>query len=218
MEFSYSEAQLANIETTLSTERLSTYLAQTGADRKRAILLYECNSHLSESLYTPLQGLEVALRNSFQSQLEDCFARPDWYEDRRSPLSALHRDMVLKAKTRLTEDGKPHDPGRVVAELTFGFWTAMVGKKYAHSLWVPCLHKAFPRKKVGRKQVHLPLDRLRKLRNRIAHHEPVLARDLAEDYWIILEVVGWICPDTSAWIAETSRFPSAHDAYRLLFP
>jgi hypothetical protein len=40
------------------------------------------------------------------------------------------------------------------------------------------------------------LDYLRTFRNRIAHHEPIFGRHLAADYTSILEVAGWICPDT----------------------
>ena len=44
--------------------------------------------------------------------------------------------------------------------------------------------------------VQRPLDYLRTFRNRIAHHEPIFGRHLAADYTSILEVAGWICPDT----------------------
>ena len=37
-----------------------------------------------------------------------------------------------------------------------------------------------------RKQAHQPLNALRKLRTRIAHHEPIFARPLLEDHQRIL--------------------------------
>ena len=57
------------------------------------------------------------------------------------------------------------------------------------------------------KQAHGPLNTLRTLRNRIAHHEPIFARDLARDHERILEVAEWISPATTAWIEHHSRVP-----------
>lgn len=75
-------------------------------------------------------------------------------------------------------------------------------------LWRPVLHKAFPHAKLPRKDVHNPLDQLRLLRNRIAHHEPIFQRPLADDYQSILLILSWICPDTAAWITHHSTVPA----------
>ncbi|VEE53934.1 hypothetical protein [Stenotrophomonas maltophilia] len=56
-------------EEALSLERFGRYLDWAGGDRSRAIALYGCNTHLSESLYAPLQTLEVALRNRIHTVL-----------------------------------------------------------------------------------------------------------------------------------------------------
>ena len=65
---------------------------------------------------------------------------------------------------------------------------------------------------MNRKQAHAALDQLRILRNRIAHHEPIFNRDLADDYRQILEVTGWISPTTSEWLAWHSRVQAILDA------
>jgi hypothetical protein len=49
---------------------------------------------------------------------------------------------------------------------------------------------------------------LRDLRNRIAHHEPIFSRDLAADDRTILEVIGWMCADTRAWVVHHSEVPA----------
>jgi len=48
---------------------------------------------------------------------------------------------------------------------------------------------------------------LRKLRNRIAHHEPIFARSLLDDHESLLEVADWMYPDLRAWIASVSPLP-----------
>lgn len=50
-------------EQALSLERFGRYLDWAAGDGMRAIELYTLNTRISESLYTPLQMLEVALRN-----------------------------------------------------------------------------------------------------------------------------------------------------------
>ena len=111
----------------------------------------------------------------------------------------------------------PRTPSRVVATLAFGFWVALLstggrieraGPKadYVKTLWRPALRGAFPhRAPLTRRQAHEPLDALRALRNRIAHHEPGFARPLREDHDRIIEVAGWISPDVRAWIERHSR-------------
>ena len=43
--------------------------------------------------------------------------------------------------------------------------------------------------------------------NRIVHHEPIFARDLAADHRHILDVAGWMSPETAVWIRYYSRVP-----------
>ncbi len=57
------------IESALSPQRFGRYLEWAGGDRDRALSLYGLNTSLSESLYTPLQMLEVTLRNRINSVL-----------------------------------------------------------------------------------------------------------------------------------------------------
>ncbi len=53
---------------------------------------------------------------------------------------------------------------------------------------------------VVRKAIHDDLERLRKLRNRIAHHEPIFTRALTIDLQTIEGLVRRRCPVTAAWM------------------
>jgi hypothetical protein len=44
------------------------------------------------------------------------------------------------------------------------------------------------------------LDELRKLRNRIAHHEPIFTRDLKKDFELMVEIVEQRSPLVSSWM------------------
>lgn len=90
------------------------------------------------------------------------------------------RDQLNKAKVKPGIDGKP---GKVLAEITFGFWIDLIKSANHWTLWVNphhkagqgrSLHKAFPNARVARSVIHGRLKAIQLLRNRISHHEPVL--------------------------------------------
>jgi hypothetical protein len=201
--FEYTDEQLAALEQALSSDRLQPYLTLANGSKLQAIKLYEWNTAISESFYGLFQGLEIALRNSIHRSLIEAYGQEDWYE--ACPLQHEQKETIRKAKARILLDKKPVSPSKVVAELTFGFWVSLTSPKYAQNLWDKTLHKAFV-KKLGRKAAHKRLDRIRKLRNRVAHHESILARNLKDDFTLILEAVHWICPTTAAWLKSNSTF------------
>lgn len=62
----------------LSNERLTRYIQLAPHDREKQLALYVWNAKLSESLYTPIQGLEVITRNYFHKNLTNSFGE-EWY-------------------------------------------------------------------------------------------------------------------------------------------
>ena len=193
--FAYSQHSINALERALSAERLSTYLAAASGDHAAALRLYTWNTDISAALYGPLQALEIVVRNAFHRELAAVYG-PAWYDDPRVPLTPFARARVDDAKDALRRTGRPLDPGRIVAELSFGFWERLLtrgphGKlNYEMALWRRALHRAFPNSRRPRVEVHKPIPALRDLRNRIAHHEPIFARPLAIEYQTIIEVIG----------------------------
>jgi hypothetical protein len=104
-----------------------------------------------------------------------------------------------------------------VAALTFSFWTAMFGKDY-ETLWQQTLHRIGRRpdgKGLRRKDFSGPLAQIRALRNRIAHHEPILMWNLPKRYDSILQLTGWLSPPAAAWCRAHSRFEHVYPAERV---
>ncbi len=229
-DFSYTDAIIDALETSLSPERLATYVAGAKGDREKAVRLYTWNTAVSAAFYGPLQGLEIALRNAVHRELSNRYGT-DWYDDPKSGLDAGTLSRVAAARADLKRDGYPDDPPHLVAALSFGFWVALLGPggrlssggkaNYEMTLWRAGLFRAFPNAKVSRKAVHKPLDYLRTFRNRIAHHEPIFDRHLTKDYASLMELTGWISKDTQTWIAHHSRVPAvlaqAQDDAALMF-
>jgi hypothetical protein len=206
----YSPEELERIKQCLSQERLESYLAIAANDLRDAIRLYERNTSLSEALYGLLQGLEVPLRNSMHIALSRGLAREDWYDS--VVWQIAQQEQIASAKDGLQKKAKPVTPGRMVAELTFGFWVGLTGPKYSVNLWERHLYKAFPNARLGRKQLNKRLEGIRLLRNRVAHHEPILSRDLVKDVDRILETIGWISRDMEQWVRQTNCFHLRFDA------
>src|ERR1019366_6410034 len=116
---------------------------------------------------------------------------------------------IIEAKNRLGCLRVVVDSPHVIAELSFGFWTSLLGRRFEHSLWVPALRQVFPRigKVSGipsRRLVAERFEHLRVFRNRIAHHEPIFPRNLASDYASLLEVTAWMYEDVADWTDSIS--------------
>lgn len=205
MVFPYTPANIANLETSHSPERLAPYFALAGGDKEQGLKLYAWNSALSQALYTPLQGLEITLRNAIGNRLRSTYG-PAWYE--LNPGPALHYplpDMLLKARTELGRRAIIADHGRVVAELNWGFWTGILARRY-EQLWRSDLRHVFQSTgPLTRNAVFLPLDDLRRLRNRIAHHEPILNRNIAADLAAILGLIRLVSPIAAEWVEDQSE-------------
>ncbi|MDB5396675.1 MAG: hypothetical protein JWM91_4181 [Rhodospirillales bacterium] len=203
-------SDIAALEKALSLERFSRYLAWANGDRARAVELYTLNTRLSEALYTPLQALEVSLRNRIHTVISEAvndhwFDEPEFQKGRQA-------EQLEKAKADLAEERKPAEPGRVVAALTFGYWTGFFGAAY-DAFWRDTLYQIAIRpngKRLSRKDFSKPITPIRILRNRIAHHEPILGWNLPEHHNKILELTDWLSPPAANWCRGISSFAAVY--------
>ena len=164
---------------------------------------------------TASSSLEIALRNSVHEQLTSATGSETWWT--LLPLAADQETMLRKAADALRRERKPLDAGRGVAELSFGFWTSLFGPRYS-ALWNNHLVKAFPRRPLQRSEIQVRLNSIRKLRNRVAHHEPILSRPLQKDVNQIFDTLSWIDPVTARWVRSNSSFGERYQSYRSMFP
>lgn len=192
---------------TLTPRRLAKYLTANNNNLDQALKLYEENTKLAESFYTPLQGVEVCLRNCIQQQLATTYGA-DWFQNGAPGFTGVSQSMIAEAFGILVEAGKshPYDPNDVVAELKFAFWVGLLGPHYDATLWRRCVYRAFPNARRPRREVHGRLNAIRRFRNRIMHHEPIYQRPLQQLHDEVIETIGWMCADTSTWCDHHSRF------------
>ena len=122
------------IQPALAVERLDAY-RQDQAEPLVALARYLWNMALCESLYPPLQMVEIALRNALQRSLESHFRSPYWYDVPScwQLLTITQQSQIVEAKQNLARQNKLLGPGRIVAELTFGF-RRLAARRHEHGL------------------------------------------------------------------------------------
>jgi hypothetical protein len=194
----------------ISPERLSSYLDVCAGDVRATLRLYEWNNSVAAALFEILGYVVLIMRNSMHNALSQWHherSRPgEWFDNSHGLLTERAVTEVLRAKHRLSQHDRPVTPGRVVAELPFGFWRYLLTKQYQTSLWPAIGSTAFPNApSTERRQLWERVGRLHTLRNRIAHHEPVHWRHLDRDLSDCLLTVRAVCSDSEHWVREQER-------------
>ncbi|PZF55314.1 hypothetical protein DEJ23_12565 [Curtobacterium sp. MCSS17_008] len=162
--------------------------------------------------------VEVVARNSLDRELRAWAARrgaPTWFDT--VPLDQQGRLDLVKARARATRNRRrPEVHGRVIAELSLGFWRYLVESRYLTALWTPALHRAFPHGPADvltrQREVRARMQQLHFVRNRAAHHEPIHQRDLRRDLDAALDLLGWIHPVAAEWAADVTSLSAVLDA------
>lgn len=202
----------ADVAALLSKPRVGAYIAASSDGAlSSALALYRWNLRVSAGFYESIHYLEVSLRNTIDTAISDWHTATHtdgtpWYRCASMPLSPEARVKVRQAVGFATMNGtQPEIHGRVITELSFGFWRSLLADSYNRALWQPILRATFPSVRRGRLQ-HAVGEFLM-IRNRISHGEPIHARDLAADYRLLLKTAGYVHPSLAAWIAGTSSVP-----------
>ena len=210
----------AIVEKIISKERFKPYLNYHKNNHSKAIAHYKSNILISESFYPLLAVLEVGLRNSIDHQLIRRFNDREWYDNKGFVKIAtrFQIDRISKARTNIYAEKKEITPGRIVSELSFGFWTSLFDTKFEMTLWKN-LRLAFPNcpKNVRkRKTMSSKFNGIRKLRNRIFHHEAITWNlDVLNSYKDeIIQGIEWLNKDLLDWIVELNHVEKTISKHR----
>jgi hypothetical protein len=172
-------------------------------DLQKAMARYKENLEFSANLYQWLALAEVLLRNALVASIT-----PEGvHEENFDPFLHIWQDLrqeeradYFKAAQRAMSKRKESSPGRVIAELNLGFWKYLLAADYEHSLWIRNFRHAFVAlERKDRHVVYSAVERVNQLRNRVAHHERLLAADLSQELGAMSQLIGWISPDALVW-------------------
>lgn len=121
---------------------------------------------------------------------------------------------IAEAKQTLQHQGKPIQPGRLIAELSFGFWTSLFDRRYEPLLWPRLLKPVFPimpRRIRTTRIASRRLNGLRTLRNRVFHYEPIWRMpNLHGLHQDIVETIGWMNPSMHDAQLMLDHFPEIY--------
>jgi hypothetical protein len=188
----------------ISATRFAPFMEAAGGDREQALALYEWHGALAATCFGAMHHFEVLVRNAIDGELGR--------EDPESPMTEtwlldfeiLRVDGVKQVIVAAERLGKEHaiTRSRIVAGLPFGFWSGLFGGRY-EDLWRRRLRHAFPHAK-ERKDLSVPMEALRRFRNRLAHHDSILQQGVRERHGDMLRVAGFVDPAARTWIESSS--------------
>ncbi|MCW3807231.1 Abi family protein [Plebeiibacterium marinum] len=200
------------IERIISIERLEPYLKHHSNDFDKAVEHYKANIEISEAFYPLLSILEIGLRNNFDYQLKRRFDDDNWFENPEfiKIVSRFQIDRVSEARNTILREKKEITTGKIISELSFGFWTSLLDSKFEKTLWKN-LRLAFPNcpKNIRqRKTMSSKLNGVRRLRNRVFHHESITwsISALTNYQQEIIEGIDWLDRGLLEWSNELIRF------------
>lgn len=200
---------LAQLESWFSSPRLATYTCHPSP-----VEFYAWNSRLSAAYFEVIGHTEVLLRNFVADALMPAASGEPWYLNPRYDFSYKSQKQIENARETLRRRHRPETPGGVVAELSLGFWRYLLSKRHAPNVWVDLCATGLPHYPHGTDRGRLAdsVEQINKLRNRVAHLEPLVDLDRPTetgelDHYDarLSQVSRWIDPDAADWIASVSR-------------
>ena len=177
-----------HVQAWLSAPRYEGYLSVSNGDDATAFNLYLWNIGLAQAVLKDVSFFEIALRNAYDRAISSSWSGTGhWLFDSASPVrrpilrtnkrgqvndaNRLNRNAIDHLKNGLREGATPDD---VISNLTLGFWAHMTDRSHERDLWIPCIHKAWPRGTL-RANVNDRIASINVVRNRAAHHEHLFA-------------------------------------------
>jgi len=157
---------------------------------------YKYNLKKSKHLYIPLSIVEVTLRNSINELYEKYYGR-GWIINEASFLHQKELQKICDAKSKLNDRNEIINKDKLVAELTFGFWTGLFKTLYDKQMRVNTLKQIFPNlpsktiQRVDRKVLSSKLNHIREFRNRVFHHENINKPEYEKIEDDIYEILGF---------------------------
>lgn len=189
----------------MSAPRFATYLAEKAGDKEAALELYLWNLRLSAAFFVPLQICEVSVRNSIVSGIEKTYGQ-NWPWERSFEISLRDPQTGYSPRQDLAGLRGLPTAGKIVADLKFVFWEKMLTHGHDGAIWNAHFRTVFPNSdaqksvQILRREGYDNLERIRDLRNRIAHHEPIFRRNIHGEYDRIKRVISWTDLTAAAWV------------------
>lgn len=200
----------------LSAPRLEAYRLHPADTARNLVGRYRWNVALCGALYPTLHYLEVIFRNRVHQALTAHCRTAAWYDVVPAWLHPREQVKLADASRELHERGVPLEPDRMVAELSFGFWTSLLSGFYAQVLWqkrtvIRSVFPFLPNRLRHRHYVNKRLSQIRHFRNRVFHQEPIWnSGNLLQRYQELRQTIDWFEPEVGHLLPTPDRFEEIH--------
>lgn len=199
-----------DFEYIMSTPRMNRYLGACNNNTKKAMTLYRKNLKLSQELFTVISCFEVALRNAIDRHYSNIYGN-NWLRDFARTGGIFDNSNTYKSRTAINDTisklGTLYTHPRLVSELGFGFWRFLFAR-HQYRIAGRTLQHIFPNLPPTTRSIQYnaakifdQLERVNKIRNRIAHHDPICFRNGMNQintnfplsyYNTIIELFNWL--------------------------
>lgn len=209
-----NEELFESLEKAISKDRLSHYstLFKT-KDKKIIIQKYLLNVELSKALYLPIQNLEITFRNNLHRVLSQKLENEFWFDDENF-LNHRLKIKIDEARKKIHKN-KEQTTGRIISELSFGFWTYLLGTDYEQKIWnryIKLIFPNIPKNRATRKKLSGQINTIRNLRNKVFHFDTIIdIKNLFEIHKQILEFIYWLNEDVYKLTMEFDEFENIYN-------
>ena len=211
------DSKILELKRVLSTEHLYPHLLWTNQNIEDAVSLYALNLKVSGSFFLALHILEVTLRISVNDCLTQVWGK-NWFFREEILRDRIQQNRIDEVKSWFKKKAKNNQISNasLVSNLSFSFWTTLFASNHGF-LWGNHLHKVFLNEQpIQRKKISILLNKLRKLRNSIAHHEVIIHLDLESLYEDCRKLIGMISPVALEWCDSLSDFYEVHPGIAII--
>lgn len=185
--------------------RCKQYLNSNNNDSLQNCYLY--NIALSKTFYYLLHTLELILKNTINNVL--VVENQNWITS-DSFLDDIEKRKIKDIIKKLKLPIEQISDNTILENLEFGFFTRLFDKRYEKKIWHKYMEDIFPNIDKVNKNRHILSKKIRKLknlRNKIAHHEPIYYWDNLNEYHDeIIEFIGWINKDMKEFTLRYDDF------------
>ncbi len=175
--------KFSTFERAVSGPRIARHLSAVEGHQQKARYLYRLNLRLSQQFYVLSSLFEVALRNEVDRHYSAQFSDPDWLVNQCTSTGmfsypALGRSGFRSRKIILdsyAELRNRYDHNSLLSNLNFGMWCYLFAPMQYRAGGQTLLKILTARPQgVNVTMVFNDLERIRFLRNRVAHQEPII--------------------------------------------
>ena len=205
-----------DFEYIMSAPRMNRYLMACSGNSKKAMTLYRFNLRASQEFFTVISCFEVSLPNAIDRHYSNQFGN-DWLRNAAVTGGVFDAHTCRFTKNLINQNvanlSHHYMHQKLIAEMDFGFWRYLFAQPQFRAAGQTLL-RVFPAKprstpyiQYNQAFVFNQLGHINKIRNRIAHHEPIcfLSNHSTKDttymrqhYAHILQLFNWMSIDEAA--------------------